>query len=66
VRLRKRARWLVPLLLITGLVVSAPTGTAQGAAAPEAGKANGAAPKLTTAAGFDVSPSMRAIAKRAR
>jgi hypothetical protein len=64
VRLPTRARWLVPLLLITGLVVSAPTGTAQGAAAPAAAAAGSSAPKVTAAAGFDISPSMREVARR--
>jgi hypothetical protein len=58
----KRARWLVPLLLVTGLLVSAPIGTAQGA--PEAAQ-QGAAPKFSKAAAFDVSPSMREVARRA-
>jgi hypothetical protein len=58
----KRARWLVPLLLVTGLLVSAPIGTAQGA--PEAAQ-QGPAPKFSKAAAFDVSPSMREVARRA-
>jgi hypothetical protein len=40
VRLRTRARWLLPLLLVTGLVISAPSGTAQGAA-PKAAAGDG-------------------------
>jgi hypothetical protein len=65
---RRRARWLVPLLLVTGLLVSAPIGTAQSAppAAPAAAAAaKGSTPKFSTAAGFDVSPPMREAAKRA-
>jgi hypothetical protein len=58
----KRARWLVPLLLVTGLLVSAPIGTAQGA--PEAAQ-QGPEPKFTKAAAVDVSPSMRDVATRA-
>jgi hypothetical protein len=58
----RRARWLVPLLLVTGLVVSAPVGTAQGA--PEAAQAS-PKPKFTSAAAFDVSPAMRDVARRA-
>jgi hypothetical protein len=58
----KRARWLVPLLLVTGLLVSAPIGTAQGA--PEAAQ-QGPAPNFSKAAAFDVSPSMREVARRA-
>jgi hypothetical protein len=60
-----RARLLVPLLLVTGLLVSAPIGTAQSAApaAPAAAKAS--KPRFATAAGFDVSPPMREVAKRA-
>jgi hypothetical protein len=61
VRLRTRVRWLVPLLLVSGLVVSALAGTAQGAAAPTA--AASSAPKVTAAAGFDLSPAMRAVAR---
>ena len=63
----RRARWLVPLLLVTGLLVSAPIGTAQSAppAAPVAAAAKGSTPKFSTAAGFDVSPPMREAAKRA-
>jgi hypothetical protein len=57
----KRARWLVPLLLVTGLLVSAPIGMAQGA--PEAAQQR-PAPKFTAAAAFDVSPSMREVATR--
>jgi hypothetical protein len=62
--MRRAAQLLVPLLLITGLVVSAPVGTAQGAPASTAVAAQHSAPKVATAAGFDVSPSMRAVAKR--
>jgi hypothetical protein len=59
-----RARLLVLLLLVTGLLVSVPVGTANGA--PEAAPATrGAAPKFTRAAGFDVSPPMRQAARRA-
>jgi hypothetical protein len=65
VRIRTRARWLVPLLLVTGLVVSAPTGTAQGASVPAAPAARPTAAKVATAAGFDVSPPMRAVAEQA-
>ena len=60
IRLRtRRARLLVPLLLVTGLLVSAPIGTAQSAApaAPTAAKAS--KPRFTTAVGFDVSAPMR-------
>ncbi len=56
-----RARWLVPLLLVTGLLVSAPVGTAQGA--PEATQAS-PRPKFTNAVAFDVSPAMRDVAKQ--
>jgi hypothetical protein len=58
----KRARWLVPLLLVTGLLVSAPFGSAKGAPPPAQ---KGPTPKFTSAAAFDVSPSMRDVAKRA-
>jgi hypothetical protein len=64
VRLRTRLRWLVPPLLVTGLVVSALAGTAQGAARPTAAAAGSSTPKVSAAAGFDVSPSMREVARR--
>jgi len=64
VRLPTRARWLVPLLLVTGLAVATLAGTAQGAATPTAAAARSSAPKMAAAAGFDVSPSMREVAKR--
>jgi hypothetical protein len=57
-----RARWLVPLLLVTGLLVSAPVGTAQGA--PEAAQAS-PKPKFSSAVAFDVSPAMRDVARQA-
>ena len=58
-------RGCCPLLLVTGLLVSAPIGTAQSAApaAPAATKAS--KPKFTAPAGFDVSAPMREVAKRA-
>ncbi|HEU4398586.1 MAG TPA: hypothetical protein VFU54_12230 [Actinomycetota bacterium] len=58
----RRARWLVPLLLVTGLLVSAPVGTAQGA--PEATQASQRA-RFSNAVAFDVSPAMRDVAKQA-
>ena len=58
----RRARWLVPLLLVTGLLVSAPVGTAQGA--PEATQAS-LKPKFSSAVAFDVSPAMSDVAKQA-
>src|SRR6266540_6378503 len=58
----RRARWLVPLLLVTGLLVTAPVGTAQGA--PEATQAS-LKPKFSNAVAFDTSPAMRDVAKRA-
>jgi hypothetical protein len=58
----RRARWLVPLLLVTGLLVSAPVGTAQGA--PEAAQAS-PKPKFSSAVAFDVSPAMRDVARQA-
>jgi hypothetical protein len=68
IRLRtRRARLLVPLLLVTGLLVSAPIGTAQSAppAAPAAAAAKTTKPRFTTAAGFDVSAPMRDVARQA-
>jgi hypothetical protein len=62
-RMRQVAR-LTALLLVTGLVVSAPIGTAKGDSAPAAA-AKPTAAKVATAAGFDVSPPMRATAKQA-
>jgi hypothetical protein len=61
----RRARLFVPLLLVAGLLVAAPVGTAQGAppAAPAAAKAS--KPKFSAPAGFDVSAPMREVAKRA-
>jgi hypothetical protein len=58
----RRARWLVPLLLVTGLLVSAPVGTAQGA--PEATQAS-LKPKFSSAVAFDVSPAMSDVARQA-
>ena len=58
----RRARWLVPLLLVAGLLVSAPVGTAQGA--PEATQAS-LKPKFSSAVAFDVSPAMSDVAKQA-
>jgi hypothetical protein len=54
-----------PLLLVTGLLVSAPIGTAQSAtpAAPAAAKSS--KPRFTAAVGFDVSAPMRDVAKQA-
>jgi len=57
-----RARWIVPLLLVTGLLVSSPVGSAQGA--PEAAQ-QALKPKFSNAVAFDVSPSMRDVAKQA-
>ena len=51
-RMRQVAR-LTALLLVTGLVVSAPIGTAKGDSAPAAA-AKPTAAKVATAAGFDV------------
>ena len=62
-RMRQLAR-LTALLLITRLVVSAPIGTAKGDSAPAAA-AKPTVAKVATAAGFDVSPPMRATAKQA-
>jgi hypothetical protein len=63
VRIRtRRARRLVPLLLVTGLVVAAPVGIAQGA--PRATKA-GLKPKFSSAVAFDTSPAMREVARQA-
>jgi hypothetical protein len=58
----RRARWLVPLLLVTGLVVTAPVGIAQGA--PQATKAS-LKPKFSSAVAFDTSPAMRDVARQA-
>jgi len=58
----RRARWLVPLLLVTGLLVSAPVGTAQGA--PEATQGSQRS-RFSNAVAFDVSPAMRDVAKQA-
>jgi hypothetical protein len=58
----RRARWLVPLLLVTGLLVSASVGTAQGAA--EAAQAS-PKPKFSSAVAFDVSPAMSDVARQA-
>ena len=63
-RLPTRARGLVPLLLVTGLAVATLAGTAQGAATPTAAAARSSAPKVAAAAGFDISPSMREVARR--
>jgi hypothetical protein len=57
-----RARWLVPLLLVTGLLISAPVGTAQGA--PQAAQA-GPKPRFSSAVAFDTSPAMRDVARQA-
>jgi hypothetical protein len=62
-RMRQVAR-LTPLLLITGLLISAPTGTAQGASVQTAVVTKPTAAKVAMAAGFDVSPAMRAAAKQ--
>jgi hypothetical protein len=63
IRIRtRRARWLLPLLLVTGLLVSAPVGAAQGA--PKATQAS-RKPKFSNAAAFDVSPAMRDVARQA-
>ena len=67
-RMRTRqARWLIALLLVTGLLVSAPIGTAHGAlqAAPNASTVQSTKPRFTSAAGFDVSPPMRDVANQA-
>jgi hypothetical protein len=50
------------LLLVAGLLVSAPVGTAQGA--PEATQAS-LKPKFSSAVAFDVSPAMSDVAKQA-
>ena len=66
IRLRtRRARLLVPLLLVTGLLVSAPIGTAQSAAPAVPTTAKASKPRFTTAAGFDVSAPMRDVARQA-
>jgi hypothetical protein len=70
VRLRirtRRARLLVPLLLVAGLLISAPVGTAQSApqAAPAAAAVKASKPKFTAPAGFDVSAPMREVTRRA-
>jgi hypothetical protein len=57
----RRARWLVPVLLVAALLIPASPAPAQPATAAKA------SPKarVTTAAAFDVSPTMRDIAARA-
>jgi hypothetical protein len=62
-----RVRLLAPLLLVTGLLVSAPLATAQGApsAAPGTAAAGASTPRFTAPAGFDVSAPMREMAGRA-
>ncbi len=68
IRMRtSRVRLLAPLLLVTGLLVSAPLGTAQGAppAAPATAAAGASTPRFTAPAGFDVSAPMRELAGRA-
>ena len=62
---RERARLLVPLLLVTGLLVSAPIGTAQSAAPAAPAAAKTTKPRFTTAAGFDVSAPMSDVARQA-
>jgi hypothetical protein len=62
---RRRARLLVPLLLVTGLLVSAPIGTAQSAAPAAPAAAKSTKPKFTAPAGFDVSAPMRDVARQA-
>jgi hypothetical protein len=58
----RRARRLVPLLLVAGLVVTAPVGAASGAPRADAASPK---PKFTSAVAFDVSPSMADVARRA-
>jgi hypothetical protein len=62
---RRRARLLVPLLLVTGLLVSAPIGTAQSAPPTAPAAAATAKPRFTAPAGFDVSAPMREVARQA-
>jgi hypothetical protein len=62
---RRRARLLVPLLLVTGLLVSAPIGTAQSAPPAAPAAVQSAKPKFTAPAGFDVSAPMREVARQA-
>jgi hypothetical protein len=62
---RRRARLLVPLLLVTGLLVSAPIGPAQSAPPAAPAAAQSAKPKFTAPAGFDVSAPMREVARQA-
>ena len=50
----------MPLLVVTGLIVSAPVGSATGA--PQVTQAS-PKPKFTSAAAFDVSPAMRDVAR---
>ena len=61
----RRARLLVPLLLVTGLLVSAPIGPAQSAPPAAPAAAQSAKPKFTAPAGFDVSAPMREVARQA-
>jgi hypothetical protein len=57
----RRARWLVPVLLVAALLIPAsPAQPAQAATAKASPKA-----RVTTAAAFDVSPAMRDVAARA-
>lgn len=58
----RRARWLVPVLLVAALLIPASPTPAQ--PAPAAAKSIPKA-KFTTAAAFDVSPTMRDVAARA-
>jgi hypothetical protein len=58
----RRARWFLPLLLVTGLLVTAPIGAASGA--PQATEAS-PKPKFSSAVAFDVSPPMRDAAAKA-
>ena len=62
---RRRARLLAPLLLVTGLLVSAPIGTAQSAPPAALAAAQSAKPRFTAPAGFDVSAPMREVARQA-
>jgi hypothetical protein len=61
---RRRARLLVPLL-VTGLLVPAPIGTAQSAPLAAPAAATTAKPKFTASVGFDVSAPMREVARQA-
>ncbi|HEX2157654.1 MAG TPA: hypothetical protein VHS79_11870, partial [Actinomycetes bacterium] len=62
----RRVRLLAPLLLVTGLLVSAPLGTALGASPAAPAPAAGAStPRFTAPAGFDVSAPMREVAWQA-